>query len=98
LIIFFFQSGTDLDKLDGCQDGNKKNKVVVGICAMEKKSLSKPMKEILSRMEEFEYISMTIFTEETIANVIIILKCILFDLVLYFFVCKLGTRGKVATL
>jgi inositol hexakisphosphate/diphosphoinositol-pentakisphosphate kinase len=33
-----------------------KKQVVVGVCAMEKKSQSKPMKEILSRLEEFEYI------------------------------------------
>ena len=43
--------------------------VVVGICAMEKKSLSKPMKEILSRIAEFEYITTIIFPEDVILNV-----------------------------
>ena len=43
--------------------------VIVGICAMEKKSLSKPMTEILSRMGEFEYIKTVIFPEDTIVNV-----------------------------
>merc|ERR1719362_2730264 len=36
---------------------------------MEKKSLSKPMTEILSRMGEFEYIKTVIFPEDTIVNV-----------------------------
>ena len=44
-------------------------KVVVGICAMAKKSLSKPMQEILTRLREFEYISTLIFPEEVILNV-----------------------------
>ena len=43
--------------------------VIVGICAMEKKSLSKPMKEILSRIGEFEYIKTVIFPEDVIVNV-----------------------------
>ena len=36
---------------------------------MEKKTLSKPMKEILTRLEEFEYIKTHIFPESTILNV-----------------------------
>ena len=48
--------------------------VIVGICAMEKKSLSKPMTEILSRMGEFEYIKTVIFPEDTIVNVSKVLK------------------------
>ncbi|XP_069959390.1 inositol hexakisphosphate and diphosphoinositol-pentakisphosphate kinase 2 isoform X17 [Cherax quadricarinatus] len=40
--------------------------VVVAICAMEKKSGSKPMKEILTRLEEFEFIRTVIFPEEVI--------------------------------
>ena len=36
---------------------------------MEKKSLSKPMKEILTRIEEFEYIKTVIFPEDVIINV-----------------------------
>ena len=48
------------------------NQVIVGICAMEKKSLSKPMREILTRIEEFEYITTTIFPENIILNVSII--------------------------
>ncbi|XP_053212708.1 inositol hexakisphosphate and diphosphoinositol-pentakisphosphate kinase-like isoform X3 [Panonychus citri] len=42
------------------------NKVKVGVCAMSKKSGCKPMREILSRLEEFEYIQTIIFPEETI--------------------------------
>lgn len=44
--------------------------VVVGICAMAKKSNSKPMKEILARLDEFDYIKTVIFPEETILKVI----------------------------
>ncbi len=36
---------------------------------MEKKSLSKPMREILTRLEEFEYIATHIFPENVILNV-----------------------------
>lgn len=50
-----------------CVDSGKQ--VVVGICAMAKKSNSKPMKEILARLDEFEYIKTVIFPEETILKV-----------------------------
>ena len=43
--------------------------VVVGVCAMEKKTLSRPMTEILTRLEEFEYIKTLIFPETVIINV-----------------------------
>ncbi len=52
--------------------------VVAGICAMAKKSNSKPMREILARLDEFDYIKTIIFPEETILKVII-----------YLFFCKL---------
>ncbi|XP_071034280.1 inositol hexakisphosphate and diphosphoinositol-pentakisphosphate kinase isoform X5 [Parasteatoda tepidariorum] len=42
--------------------------VLVGICAMSKKSQSKPMKEILTRLEEFEYLKTVVFPEEVILN------------------------------
>lgn len=43
--------------------------VVVGVCAMAKKSQSKPMKEILTRLQEFEYIKMIVFDEDVILHV-----------------------------
>ncbi len=43
--------------------------VVAGICAMAKKSNSKPMREILARLDEFDYIKTIIFPEETILKV-----------------------------
>ena len=46
--------------------------VLVGICAMAKKSQSKPMKEILTRLEEFEYIKIVVFPEEVILKVMYI--------------------------
>ena len=46
------------------------NCIIVGICAMEKKSRSRPMTEILTRLEEqFNYIRPIIFDEETILHV-----------------------------
>ncbi len=43
-------------------------KGTIGICAMAKKSRSKPMREILSRLEMFEHIEIIIFQEEVILN------------------------------
>uniref|UniRef100_A0A669DF01 Inositol hexakisphosphate and diphosphoinositol-pentakisphosphate kinase n=1 Tax=Oreochromis niloticus TaxID=8128 RepID=A0A669DF01_ORENI len=40
--------------------------IVVGICAMTKKSKSKPMTQILERLCKFDYIDMVIFPEEVI--------------------------------
>lgn len=48
-------------------DGGKV--VIVGVCAMEKKTQSKPMKEILTRLQEFEYIKVIVFEEEVIIQV-----------------------------
>ena len=42
--------------------------VVVGVCAMAKKTESKPMKEILTRLQEFEYIRTEVFPEDVILN------------------------------
>ncbi|CAH0551018.1 unnamed protein product [Brassicogethes aeneus] len=46
------------------EDGGKV--VYVGVCAMAKKSQSKPMKEILTRLQEFEYIKVIVFPEDVI--------------------------------
>ncbi|XP_076391107.1 inositol hexakisphosphate and diphosphoinositol-pentakisphosphate kinase isoform X3 [Megachile rotundata] len=55
---------------DGCMVGSdlegEGKQVLVGVCAMAKKSQSKPMKEILTRLEEFEYIKIIVFPEEVI--------------------------------
>ncbi|XP_050345274.1 inositol hexakisphosphate and diphosphoinositol-pentakisphosphate kinase 2 isoform X3 [Nymphalis io] len=51
------------ESIDPHSDGGGK-KVVVGVCAMAKKSQSKPMKEILTRLDEFEFIKMLVFPEE----------------------------------
>nr|XP_018903011.1 PREDICTED: inositol hexakisphosphate and diphosphoinositol-pentakisphosphate kinase 2 isoform X9 [Bemisia tabaci] len=54
----------DSGEEDFSEDEGKQ--VVVGICAMAKKSQSKPMKEILTRLEEFEFIKIVVFKEEVI--------------------------------
>ncbi|XP_011700094.1 PREDICTED: inositol hexakisphosphate and diphosphoinositol-pentakisphosphate kinase 2 isoform X4 [Wasmannia auropunctata] len=59
--------GTQDDAYMGGSDVEGEGKqVLVGICAMAKKSQSKPMKEILTRLEEFEYIKIVVFPEEVI--------------------------------
>lgn len=63
--LFYDDDDYDDDDLD--YDPNKK--VIVGICAMAKKAQSKPMKEILRRLEDyFEYISTLVFDEAVILN------------------------------
>lgn len=57
-------------------DGGKV--VIVGVCAMEKKTQSKPMKEILTRLQEFEYIKVIVFEEEVIILVRMKLQTLFF--------------------
>ncbi|KDR12535.1 inositol hexakisphosphate and diphosphoinositol-pentakisphosphate kinase-like isoform X1 [Zootermopsis nevadensis] len=61
----------DLTELgdDDLVAGEEGKQVVVGVCAMAKKSQSKPMREILMRLEEFEYLKMVVFPEEVILKV-----------------------------
>ena len=47
-----------------------RKQVIVGICAMKKKSFSKPMKEILNRLAEFEYLKMIVFEEELLLKLL----------------------------
>lgn len=54
---------------DTSTSSNPGKQVVVGVCAMSKKTQSKPMKEIITRLEEFEFIKMVIFSEEVILKV-----------------------------
>ncbi|XP_069608465.1 inositol hexakisphosphate and diphosphoinositol-pentakisphosphate kinase 2-like isoform X1 [Ranitomeya imitator] len=49
-------------------DSPPERQIVVGICAMAKKSKSKPMKEILERLSLFKYITVVIFEEDVILN------------------------------
>jgi len=58
------------DMMDFVDDDSANGKqVIVGICAMEKKAQSKPMKEILKRLEDyFEFIKTQIFEESVILN------------------------------
>ncbi|BES94642.1 Acid_phosphat_A [Nesidiocoris tenuis] len=59
-------TGSDSDTDDGGTGATKQ--VVVGVCAMSKKSQSKPMREILMRLQEFQYIRILVFPEETIVT------------------------------
>ncbi|XP_038640001.1 inositol hexakisphosphate and diphosphoinositol-pentakisphosphate kinase 1 isoform X2 [Scyliorhinus canicula] len=60
----------DLDLYDGENDSDSppERQILVGICAMAKKSKSKPMTQILERLCKFEYISVVIFNEDVILN------------------------------
>ncbi|XP_036385394.1 inositol hexakisphosphate and diphosphoinositol-pentakisphosphate kinase 2 isoform X1 [Megalops cyprinoides] len=49
-------------------DSPPERQIVVGICAMSKKSKSKPMKEILERLCLFKYITVVMFEEDVILN------------------------------
>ncbi|CAK9296273.1 unnamed protein product [Gordionus sp. m RMFG-2023] len=49
-------------------DNNSHKQIIVGVCAMEKKSKSKPMHEILQRLDKFEYISTYIISQNDILN------------------------------
>lgn len=51
---------------DGSDSSGVYKQVVVGVCAMGKKTESKPMREILTRLEEFEYIRTEIFSEDDV--------------------------------
>jgi len=63
-----FSSGEQFSNQQDEKKETPRVQVIVGICAMEKKSLSKPMKEILSRIADFEYIKTIIFPEDIIVN------------------------------
>ncbi|KFM68191.1 Inositol hexakisphosphate and diphosphoinositol-pentakisphosphate kinase, partial [Stegodyphus mimosarum] len=58
----------DSEKNTDDDDLSEGKQVIVGICAMSKKSQSKPMKEILTRLEEFEYLKTIVFPEDVILN------------------------------
>ncbi|KAH9515116.1 Inositol hexakisphosphate and diphosphoinositol-pentakisphosphate kinase 2, partial [Bulinus truncatus] len=58
-----------LATMDFVEDEDSDRKVVLGICAMAKKSHSKPMNEIIRRLvDNFERLEVLVFDEETILN------------------------------
>ncbi|CAI5665546.1 unnamed protein product [Oreochromis niloticus] len=54
------------EEMDDDDESPSERQIVVGICAMTKKSKSKPMTQILERLCKFDYIDMVIFPEEVI--------------------------------
>lgn len=55
------------EEMDDYEDESPpERQIVVGICAMTKKSKSKPMTQILERLCKFDYITVVIFPEEVI--------------------------------
>ncbi|XP_035246651.1 inositol hexakisphosphate and diphosphoinositol-pentakisphosphate kinase 2 isoform X1 [Anguilla anguilla] len=58
----------DDDDDDEEYDSPPERQIVVGICAMSKKSQSKPMKEILERLCLFKYITVVLFEEDVVLN------------------------------
>ncbi|GCB80840.1 hypothetical protein scyTo_0022412 [Scyliorhinus torazame] len=61
------QEFEDFDQ-DEEYDSPPERQIMVGICAMAKKSKSKPMSEILGRLCRFKYITTVIFEEDIIQN------------------------------
>lgn len=67
---YYLQDDLDLEnESDTSISSTSSKQVEVGICAMGKKSESKPMKEIIARLQEFEYIKMVVFNEDVILKV-----------------------------
>jgi hypothetical protein len=58
-------SEADIPDMDDDED---RRMIFVGICAMAKKSKSQPMREILERLDRFEYIQTIIFEEDTVLH------------------------------
>ncbi|XP_069758582.1 inositol hexakisphosphate and diphosphoinositol-pentakisphosphate kinase 2 isoform X10 [Narcine bancroftii] len=58
----------DLYADENDSDSPPERQILVGICAMAKKSKSKPMTQILERLCKFEYISVVIFNEDIVLN------------------------------
>ncbi|KAJ8007446.1 hypothetical protein DPEC_G00117580 [Dallia pectoralis] len=64
-----YENVEEEDDEDGeIYDSPPERQIVVGICAMSKKSKSKPMKEILERLCLFKYITVVTIEEEVILN------------------------------
>ncbi|NXG22888.1 VIP1 kinase, partial [Grallaria varia] len=59
---------TDFFEDDEEEESPPERQIVVGICAMTKKSKSKPMTQILERLCRFEYITVVIMGEDVILN------------------------------
>uniref|UniRef100_A0A672U0R6 Inositol hexakisphosphate and diphosphoinositol-pentakisphosphate kinase n=1 Tax=Strigops habroptila TaxID=2489341 RepID=A0A672U0R6_STRHB len=69
----FLGSNMKTDETDFFEDDEEEElpperQIVVGICAMTKKSKSKPMTQILERLCKFEYITVVIMGEDVILN------------------------------
>uniref|UniRef100_A0A673AWQ3 Inositol hexakisphosphate and diphosphoinositol-pentakisphosphate kinase n=1 Tax=Sphaeramia orbicularis TaxID=375764 RepID=A0A673AWQ3_9TELE len=64
IILFFFFCLCEHIFLSSLQPSERQ--IMVGICAMTKKSKSKPMTQILERLCKFDYIDVVIFPEEVI--------------------------------
>ncbi|XP_056592987.1 inositol hexakisphosphate and diphosphoinositol-pentakisphosphate kinase 2 isoform X3 [Triplophysa dalaica] len=63
-----YENVEEEDEDDEEYDSPPERQIVVGICAMSKKSKSKPMKEILERLCLFKYITVVTLEEEVILN------------------------------
>ncbi|ESO04589.1 hypothetical protein HELRODRAFT_149890, partial [Helobdella robusta] len=56
------------DDDDDDEDNDDGGRIKVGVCAMSKKSHSRPMQEILDRLIRFKHIETFVFDEDTILN------------------------------
>ena len=63
-----FYDDQSKDEDDKDEEEELFEKIIIGVCAMEKKVHSKPMEQILTRLKNYDHFEIIIFPQETILN------------------------------